>query len=583
MEISVFLSKFVGWLVYQLLGNSCYKAARKLRNYGVHFFRLSPSTSTSTSTHRSSSPHQNPPPLYPNLPKTHPIEGLSSKTVLVCDTSGGTLVLDPSSSDDKIIHGRDSCSFFPYLMLVAFEAGSIVRAFFLLLSYPLLWALLHSHHDELRLKAMVFITFCGLRVRDVESVGRAVLPKFYLENLNMEVFELLEKAKGKVVITGFPRVMVEGCLKEYLGVDQVVGTELRTVGHFFSGLQVAESGGGGVVAELFGEGGHQLIIPDIGVGTSGFHDSLLLSLCKEAYVVSQSRSSNTGPCRIPRDRYPKPLVFHDGRLAFLPTPMATLAMFMWLPFGILLAMTRLAVGTLLPYNLARLLSMLSGIRLAVNLQQQDDQHDDPTPPAENDVATKLGVLYVCSHRTLLDPVMLSVSLGKPLTAVTYSLSKMSEMIAPLRTVRLTRDRKHDGETMETMLRQGDLVVCPEGTTCREPYLLRFSPLFAELADEIVPVATNAYVTMFYGTTAGGLKCLDPVFFLMNPKPCYYVHVLGKLPRGETCAGGKSSLEVANLIQSKLGDALGFQCTSFTRKDKYMILAGNEGRVLRQRG
>lgn len=269
---------------------------------------------------------------------------------------------------------------------------------------------------------------------------------------------------------------------------------------------------------------------------------------------------------MPRNRYPKPLVFHDGRLAFLPTPAATLSMFVWLPIGILLAIFRLFIGICLPYSLAILLGVGSGIKLEVS---------GHAPPRSE---TGKGVLYVCTHRTLLDPVFLSTSLREPLTAVTYSLSKMSEIMAPIKTVRLTRDRKRDGETMQRLLREGDLVVCPEGTTCREPYLLRFSSLFAELADEIVPVAVKTEVSMFYGTTASGLKCLDPIFFLMNPRPGYSVRILEKVPREMSCAGGKTSYEVANYIQRELAEALGFECTNFTRRDKYLMLAGNDGVV-----
>lgn len=287
---------------------------------------------------------------------------------------------------------------------------------------------------------------------------------------------------------------------------------------------------------------------------------------QEAYVVNKEDYKNGASTVMPREKYPKPLIFHDGRLAFLPTPAATLTMFMWLPLGVILAIFRLSVGIFLPYKMAFPLATWSGVEIRV-------KGSIPSTPSH-----KKGVLYVCTHRTLLDPVFLSTSLAKPLTAVTYSVSKMSEIIAPIRTVRLTRDRKQDGETMQRLLSEGDLVVCPEGTTCREPYLLRFSSLFAELAEEIVPVAINTRVSMFYGTTASGLKCLDPIFFLMNPRPSYYLEILGQVPKQLTCAGGRSSFEVANYIQRKLADALGFECTTLTRRDKYLMLAGNEGIV-----
>jgi len=121
-------------------------------------------------------------------------------------------------------------------------------------------------------------------------------------------------------------------------------------------------------------------------------------------------------------------------------------------------------------------------------------------------------------------------------------------------------------------------VCPEGTTCREPYLLRFSPLFAEVTDEIITVTLNVRVSMFYATTARGFKGFDALYYLMNPSTCYEVEFLEKLDTSSVRTGKCSSIEMANLVQEVIGGALGFECTKLTRKDKYMMLAGNNGIV-----
>jgi len=264
------------------------------------------------------------------------------------------------------------------------------------------------------------------------------------------------------------------------------------------------------------------------------------------------------------------LIFHDGRLAFRPTPASALAFFMWLPLGLFLSIFRFTFGIALSFNVSAPILAFSGTRTTVS------RPESPLSLVPNEENQK-GVLYVCNHRTLLDPLYIAYVLDKPLSAVTYSLSRFNELVAPIRTIRLTRDRERDRETMDKLLSLGSLVVCPEGTTCREPYLLRFSPLFAELTDDIVPVAVDVKVSMFYGTTASGHKWLDPFFHFMNPNPTYFIKILGQLPRSQTCReGGKSRIEVANSVQREIGNALGFGCTSLTRKDKYMILAGNEG-------
>ncbi|XP_022952719.1 glycerol-3-phosphate acyltransferase 1-like [Cucurbita moschata] len=533
-----FVVKLIDCVIYQLLANSCYKAAKKVRQYGFLF--TNPSLKT---------PNQHPS-FYPHVSKCS-LQNRASQT-LVCDLNGALL----SSSKNY--------SFFPYFMLVAFEGGSLFRAIILLLSWPILCLL----DWDAKFKAMIFISFCGLPTKNMASVSSAVLPKFFLDNLNLHAFEVFQATGSRIVFTSVPRVMVEGFLRNYLNVNDVIGTELQTFGRYYTGL-VSENGllvKHKALIEYFGDKK-----PDIGIGSPNLHDHLFISLCKEAYVVSkEDNKGQPTPTStvISRQDYPKPLIFHDGRLAFLPTPFASVCTFLWIPFGVLLAIYRICIGSFLPYKMGLFLSHWSGLRITLKGYTEASTE-----------GTQKRILFVCSHRTLLDPVVLSASVGKPLVAATYSVSRFSEIISPIKTVRLTRDREKDGAEMQKLLSEGDLVVCPEGTTCREPYLLRFSPLFAELSDEIVPVGVKTWVSMFYGTTASGLKWLDPIMFLMNPRASYDMVVLPKLPKEMTCGGGgKSSYEVANYVQRQLGDVLGFECTKLTRKDKYLMLAGNSGLV-----
>ncbi|KAL8094463.1 putative glycerol-3-phosphate acyltransferase 3 [Apium graveolens] len=455
-----------------------------------------------------------------------------------------------------------SSSLFPYFMLVAFEAGGLIRALILLILYPVLSLLSH----ELSLKVMVMVSFFGLK-RKSFRVGSSVLPKYFLEDVGDEVFEVLKRAKSKVAVTKLPQVMVESFLSDYLEIDFVHGRELRVVCGYYTGLMEDRTN-----IILDNKLKDENVSNNVTIGLDNLNASVphsCFSHCKEVFMVNEMEKIKWNA--LSKEQYPKPLIFHDGRLAFRPTPLAMLVMFAWLPLGTIIAIIRIIIAISLPYSISTPLLVYTGIKLRV---VKPDHHLESD---SNQSKTK-GSLYVCNHRTLLDPLILSFGLSKPLAAVTYSLSRMSEILSPIRTVRLTRNRENDRDMMDKLLKQGDLVVCPEGTTCREPYLLRLSPLFTELTDDIVPVGMDTRVSMFHGTTASGLKFLDPIFFLMNPTPSYTFQILDKICGVSSNDDKSSRFDVANKVQSELGKALGFECTMLTRKDKYMILAGNEGVV-----
>ena len=102
------------------------------------------------------------------------------------------------------------------------------------------------------------------------------------------------------------------------------------------------------------------------------------------------------------DKLPKQIIFHDGRLVQTPTPLIALLTILWIPIGFLLACLRIAASALLPKPLVYYALMALGIRVTIK---------GTPPPQAKKSRGQFGVLFVCSHRTRLDPIFLSIALG----------------------------------------------------------------------------------------------------------------------------------------------------------------------------
>ncbi|MCO5563258.1 hypothetical protein L7F22_016895 [Adiantum nelumboides] len=124
-------------------------------------------------------------------------------------------------------------------------------------------------------------------------------------------------------------------------------------------------------------------------------------------------------------------------------------------------------------------------------------------------------------------------------------------ISLIPTVRLTRNREKDAANIKRLLEAGHLGICPEGTTSREPVLLHFSALFAELLEQIVSVAVLPKMSVFHANTMHGCKAFVPALrgYLFGAATA----------RADIC---RREVAPANCIQKILAATL-FQCTTFT--------------------
>lgn len=139
---------------------------------------------------------------------------------------------------------------------------------------------------------------------------------------------------------------------------------------------------------------------------------------QEAYMVHPDPKA----ARVPPEKLDARTIFHDGRLVQRPDPGTALLTLLWLPLGFALSVFRVFFNLPVPPAYVRHTYGLTGIRLSI-------RGSPPPPPSQGSP----GSLFVCNHRTALDPIIVSIALGRSVSCVTYSVSRISASISPIPT------------------------------------------------------------------------------------------------------------------------------------------------------
>jgi len=94
---------------------------------------------------------------------------------------------------------------YSYFLLVAFEASGLFRFALLLMLWPVIRLLEMMAMEDAGLKLMIFVAVAGVRESEIQSVARAVLPKFYMDDIDMEAWKVFSFYDKRVVVTKTPR------------------------------------------------------------------------------------------------------------------------------------------------------------------------------------------------------------------------------------------------------------------------------------------------------------------------------------------------------------------------------------------